>query len=92
MTRSHTSDTPMDMDEARNEILRKASHHRVSFVPENANAGPKDAETPWDIGNISQLQHWAKSNPAELLRVLNELRRERDTALSCVEEWNSMVD
>lgn len=92
MVRSHTSDTPADMDQARREILQKASHRRVSFLPEDTTAGPKDAGTPWDIQNVSQLQHWVKTNPAELLQVLGELRQERDTALSCVEEWNSLVD
>ena len=67
MVRSHTSDTPTDMDQARKEILQKASHRRVSFLPEDTTAGPKDAGTPWDIQNTGQLQYWARTNLAELL-------------------------
>ena len=85
--------TPRDAEQRRDDILQQAqAHRRVSVIPEDASAGAKDAETPWDISNIPQLQYWAKHQPVQLLQSLNELRQERDAALSCIEEWNDMVD
>ena len=84
---------PQDTEQQRDDILQQAqAHRRVSVIPEDVSAGAKDAETPWDISNIPQLQHWAKHQPAQLLQSLNELRQERDAALSCIEEWSDMVD
>ena len=84
---------PRDAEQQRDDILRQAqAHRRVSVIPEDASASAKDAETPWDISNTPQLQYWAKHQPVQLLQSLNELRQERDAALSCIEEWNDMVD
>ena len=85
--------TPRDAEQQRDDILQQAqAHRRVSVIPEDASASAKDAETPWDISNTPQLQYWAKHQPAQLLQSLNELRQERDAALSCIEEWSDMVD
>ena len=84
---------PRDVEHQRDDILQQAqAHRRVSVIPQDASAGAKHAETPWDISNIPQLQYWAKHQPAQLLQSLNELRQERDAALSCIEEWSDMVD
>ncbi|KAK3174785.1 hypothetical protein OEA41_002031 [Lepraria neglecta] len=85
--------TSRDAEHQRDDILQQAqAHRRVSVIPEDVSAGAKDAETPWDISNTSQLQYWAKYQPVQLLQSLNELRQERDAALSCIEEWSDMVD
>ena len=79
--------------QARNKIVREAQEkRRVSVLPVNTTAAATEAESPWDISNTKQLQHWATQNPVKLLEALNELRGERDAALSCLEEWNDMVD
>ena len=78
---------PRDTEQQRSDILQQAqAHRRVSVIPEDASTGAKDAETLWDISNIPQLQYWAKHQPIQLLQALNELRQERDAALSCIEE------
>ena len=79
--------------QARNQIVREAQEkRRVSALPVDTTAAATEAKSPWDIQNTKQLQHWATQNPGQLLEALNELRGERDAALSCLEEWNDMID
>ncbi|KAL2036407.1 hypothetical protein N7G274_010876 [Stereocaulon virgatum] len=95
MARGHPADLEQELDSkhTRNKILQQAqTNRRVSFIPVDTTAGATDAETPWDISNTAQLQQWAQQHPTELLQALNELRQERDAALSCIEEWNDMVE
>ena len=94
MARSHSNSVEQDpAQQARNNIVRQAQEHRrVSFLPVDTSAGADQAETPWDISNIKQMQYWAKQHPNNLFATFNELRQERDAALSCLEEWGDMVD
>ena len=41
---------------------------------------------------MEQLQHWASTQPGDVITVLDELRSERDETLLCLEEWNDMVN
>ncbi|KAL2037034.1 hypothetical protein N7G274_010161 [Stereocaulon virgatum] len=75
------------------EVIDKASRsRRVSVLPEDAPGGAKEAKTAWEVGTAAQLQYWAHHSPSEFLEMLDELRRERDMALQCLEEWDAMVE
>ena len=76
----------------REDILRRAeTRRRTSFLLLDDTADAQDAATVLDIRNIPQLQHWVSNEPAAVMSVLIELRQERDAALSCIEEWDTMA-
>ena len=76
----------------REDILRRAeTRRRTSFLLPDDTADAQDAATVLDIRNIPQLQYWVSNEPAAVMSVLIELRQERDAALSCIEEWDTMA-
>ena len=68
-------------------LLRSTASRRVSIIPSDASAEPQDATTPWDINTDQQLRQWAHDQPNEIIKMLNELRSQRDTALELNEQW-----
>ena len=68
----------------RSEVLRKAKGRRTTLPGGDAATGAEEATTPWKITTTAQLQYWAHNDAEEFLRVLNELRTERDLAIECV--------
>lgn len=89
---ARSSDLNMTSHEKREDVLRRAeARRRTSFLLPDDTAGAQDAATVLDIRNIPQLQHWVAKEPAAVMSVLIELRQERDAALSCIEEWDTMA-
>ena len=77
----------------RKDIIDKASKtRRVSVLPVDAPDGAKDAKTAWEVVSVVQLQYWAQHSPVEFFGMLNELRSERDAALHCLDEWDTIVE
>ncbi len=68
-------------------LLRSTASRRVSIIPSDAPAGPQDAATPWDINTGQQLRQWAIDQPDEVIKMLVELRGQRDMALELNEQW-----
>lgn len=58
------------------ELLHDTRDRRISLPPNpNDRAAVDDAETPWDIENVEQLQHWADADPSTFLKVLDQCRK-----------------
>ena len=62
------------------------------MISKEVSSDKKDAKKAWNIKSVEQLQHWASTQPEDVITVLNELRSERDETLLCLEEWNDMVN
>ena len=73
-------------------LLRSAGKRRTTLLPDNAATGAKEAATAWDINSNEQVLHWAQSNPGAVLKVLDALRKDRDTAIECLDHWKDMED
>ncbi len=71
-------------------LLRSTASRRVSLIPADASAGPQDAATPWDINTGQQLRQWAIDQPDEVIKMLVELRGQRDMALKLNEQWTDV--
>ncbi len=62
------------------------------MLPSDAPAGAEQADTPWNIKNKEQLCQWASDQPDEVIKMLDELRGQRDMALECTEQWILVQD
>lgn len=62
-------------------ILTQTAHRRHSAIVKDDTEAADAAESPWDICNVVQLQHWVKTKPTELFDMLELVREERDTCL-----------
>ena len=49
--------------------------------------GNSEAATPWDITSTEHLVHWARQDPAQLLEMLNQVRKERDVGIQASEMY-----
>ncbi len=68
-------------------LLRSTANRRVSLISVDASARPQDAATSWDINTSQQLRQWAIDQPDEIIKMLVELRGQRDMALKLNEQW-----
>ncbi len=76
-------------------VLSQTDHRRHSVIPQNDSEAADAADSPWDICNILQLQHWATTNPEEFFKMLELVRTERDTCLevtAMAQEWGKNKD
>ena len=56
------------------------------MLPGDASAEAEQAYTPWDIKSKEQLCQWAIDQLDEIIKMLDELRGQRDMALECIEQ------
>lgn len=47
---------------------------------------------PNNIKGQDQLKHYAKNRPEDLLQMINQLREERDTGITCIHGYNDVVE
>ena len=73
-------------------LLRSAGKRRTTFLSDNAATGAKEAATAWEINSNEQVLHWAQSDPGAVLKVLEALRKDRDTAIECLGHWKDIED
>ncbi len=68
-------------------LLRSTASRRVSIIPFDASAESQDAATSWNINTGQQLRQWAIDQSDEIIKMLVELRDQRDMALKLNEQW-----
>jgi len=68
-------------------LLRSTANRRVSLLPFDASAEPQDAAISWNIKIEEQLRQWALDQSNEIIKMLDELRDQRDMTLKCNEHW-----
>jgi hypothetical protein len=71
-------------------LLRSTASRRVSLIPSDAPAEPQNAATPWDINTGQQLRQWAIDQPDEIIKMLIELRDQRNMTLKLNEQWTDL--
>ena len=88
MARSHHDDQDEnrlgypDLSRRLAELQNETSHRRTTLPADPNEEGPANqAETPWNIENVLQLQHWATHDAEEFLSVFNQCRKDRDEAV-----------
>lgn len=81
-----------DNRERYNALRSEPTSRRDSTVPSDAKDGDEDAASPWDIKTSGQLQHWLAKDPQAFIDYLNTIRKERDLADRCVEDWDKLVE
>ncbi len=68
-------------------LLRSTASRRVFLIPFDASAKPQNVATSWDINTSQQLRQWAIDQSDEVIKMLVELRDQRDMALKLNEQW-----
>ncbi len=68
-------------------LLRSTASRRVSLIPFDASAEPQNVATSWNINTGQQLRQWTIDQPDEVIKMLVELRGQRDMALKLNEQW-----
>ena len=66
--------------------LKEGCEWQHYIIPlENAGTGPEEADTPYNIITIEQLQLWAEAEPEQVLIALNQLQEQRDLGMAVSE-------
>lgn len=87
-----------DMDNNLEEVRRKDKERRTSVLPAEAAYADDDIPDAWSIANTTQLAHWVKRYPDQVMAMLTEIRFERDQFLAVAvlygpaKEAKSVVD
>ncbi len=68
-------------------LLRSTANRRVSLLSFDASTEAKDVEISWNIKIEKQLRQWAVDQSNEIIKMLNELRNQRNMTLKCNEHW-----
>ncbi len=68
-------------------LLRSTASRRVFIISFDASAESQNVTISWDINTDQQLRQWAHDQSNEVIKMLNELRSQRDTALKLNEQW-----
>ncbi len=68
-------------------LLRSIASRRVSLISVNASARSQNADISWNIKTEEQLRQWAHDQSNEIIKMLNELRSQRDMTLKLNEQW-----
>jgi len=68
-------------------LLRSTASRRVFIISFNASAESQNVATSWDINMNQQLRQWAIDQSDEIIKMLIELRDQRDMTLKLNEQW-----
>ena len=68
-------------------LLKSTANKRISLLSFNASTEAKNVEISWNIKIEEQLHQWALNQLNEIIKMLNELRDQRDMTLKCNEHW-----
>ena len=74
-------------------LLRSTANKWVSFISFNASARSQNVAISWDINTDQQLHQWAINQSDKIIKMLVELRDQRDMTLKLNKQWiNVQVD
>ncbi len=68
-------------------LLRSIANKRISLLSFNVSAESQNVVTSWNIKIKEQLRQWALDQLNEIIKMLNELRDQRNMTLKCNEHW-----
>ncbi len=68
-------------------LLRSTASRRVFLISFDASAKSQNVATSWDINISQQLRQWAIDQSDEIIKMLIELRDQRDMTLKLNEQW-----
>ncbi len=74
-------------------LLRSTASRRIFIISFDASAKSQNVAISWDINTSQQLRQWAIDQSDEIIKMLIELRDQRDMTLKLNEQWiNVQVD
>ncbi len=68
-------------------LLRSTANRRVSLISFDASARSQNVAISWNINMSQQLRQWAINQSDEIIKMLVELRDQRDMTLKLNEQW-----
>ncbi len=68
-------------------LLRSTASRRVFIISFNVSAESQNVAISWDINTSQQLRQWAINQSDKIIKMLIELRDQRDMALKLNEQW-----
>ncbi len=68
-------------------LLRSIASKRVSLISFDASAKSQNVTTSWDINMSQQLRQWAIDQLDEIIKMLIELKDQRDMTLKLNKQW-----
>ncbi len=68
-------------------LLKSTASKRVSLISFNASAKSQNVAISWNINMSQQLRQWAIDQSDEIIKMLIELRDQRDMTLKLNEQW-----
>ncbi len=68
-------------------LLRSIASRWVSLISFNASVDVKNADISWNIKTEEQLRQWVHDQSNKIIKMLNELRSQRDMTLKLNEQW-----
>ncbi len=68
-------------------LLRSTANKRVSLISVDASARSQNVAISWNINTSQQLRQWAIDQSDEIIKMLVELRDQRDMTLKLNEQW-----
>ncbi len=68
-------------------LLRSTASRRVFIISFDASARSQNFATSWDINTSQQLRQWAIDQSDEIIKMLIELRDQRDMTLKLNKQW-----
>ncbi len=74
-------------------LLKSIASRRVFLISFDASAESQNVATSWDINTSQQLRQWTINQSDEIIKMLIELKDQRDMTLKLNEQWiNLQVD
>ena len=68
-------------------LLRSTANRRVFLLSFDVSAESQNVTTSWNIKIEEQLRQWALDQSNEIIKMLDELKDQRDMILKCNEHW-----
>ncbi len=68
-------------------LLRSTASKWVFLISFDASVDVKNADTSWNIKTEEQLRQWAYNQSNEIIKMLNELKSQRNMTLKLNEQW-----
>jgi len=68
-------------------LLRSIANRRVSLLSFNVSAESQNVAISWNIKIEEQLRQWVLDQSNEIIKMLDELRDQRDMTLKCNKHW-----
>ncbi len=68
-------------------LLRSIANRRVFLISFDASARSQNVAISWNINMSQQLRQWAINQSDEIIKMLIELRDQRDMTLKLNEQW-----